>query len=90
MRVADYIGKEATHPSLGKVRCDSAPKGSKTQIEVTCIQRGKGWNEDTETYERYFVGNYPQEDGFRSLRWRFTNRDQYGFKDIVHIKTLSL
>ena len=90
MRVSDFIGKQCIHDTLGKVRVDSAPPRSKTQVEITVLQRGKGWDEFSETYKRYFVGSYLQKEGFRSLRWGFTNIDNYGDKDEVSIETLNL
>tara|TARA_R110000737_G_C14624761_1_gene494629 strand:- start:46765 stop:47043 length:279 start_codon:yes stop_codon:yes gene_type:complete len=88
MKVKDFVGSEAIHDSYGLVFVDSAPARSKTQVDITVLQRGKGWNEATEQYRRYFVGSYLQKDGSRSLRWAFTNTDEYGIKDQVHINTL--
>jgi len=89
MKVADFVGDYATHKDYGKVFVDSAPPRSKAMVDITVVQRGKGWNEATERYEKYFVGSYLQRDGNRSLRWGFTNKDEYGQKDLVHINSLS-
>lgn len=90
MKVTDYIGKKAVHKDLGEVLVVSAPPKSKKRVNIKVIQRGKGWDENTNSYKRYFVGSFLQEDGSRSLRWRFTNRDQYGYEDQVSVDTLSI
>lgn len=90
MRVADYVGKYAIHEHYGEVFVDDAPPRSKAMVNITVTQRGRGWNESTETYERYKDTVILQEDGSRSLRWRTTHTDEYGTKDQVHIKSLTI
>lgn len=90
MRPKDFVGEFAIHEHYGRVFVDSAPPRSKAMVNITCKQRGKGWHEPSETYRRYFIGAFLMEDGSRSLRWGFTNRDEYGEKDTVHINTLTL
>ncbi len=90
MRVADFVGKEAIHKDYGRVFVDSAPKGSKAKVNITVIQRGKGWNDITQEYERYQLPTIWNGDGTRNLRWKYTNKDEYGVKDQVHIKELQL
>jgi hypothetical protein len=90
MRVVDYVGKEVRHIHYGRVTVVDAPPRSKAMVNIRVLQRGKGWDEISETYKRYYVGSYLQQDGFRSLRWGFTNNDEYGIKDTVHINTLEL
>lgn len=90
-KVKDFIGKEAIHDDLGRVFVDGAPKGSKAMVDITCIQRGPGWDDATQEYKRYkLTTGYDPKTGDRSLRWKVTNNDEYGFKDRVHIKTLKL
>lgn len=89
MKVADFVGDYAMHKTYGKVFVDSAPPRSKAMVNITVVQRGKGWNEATERYEKYKIGAFLQEDGSRSLQWGYTHRDEYGIKDITHIKSLS-
>lgn len=89
MRVKDFVGDYAIHKDYGRVFVDDAPPRSKAMVNITVVQRGVGWNEATEAYEKVFLGSFLQEDGSRSLRWGFTNNDEYGTKDQVHIKSLS-
>lgn len=90
MTAKDYVGKEADHPYYGRVVVTGRPKRSKAMVEIRCIQRGPGWDELEQRYKKFFVGSSLQEDGNRSLRWRITNRDQYGEKETVHIESLTL
>ena len=91
MRVADFLQKYAVHKDLGKVFVESAPPRSKAMVNIMVVQRGPGWNDATETYERYKeTTGYDPSTGQRSLRWGFTNRDEYGQEDQVHIKDLEL
>lgn len=90
MTAKDYVGKEADHPYYGKVVVTGRPKRSKAMVEIRCIQRGPGWDDINQKYKKYFVGSYLQKDGSRSLRWGFTNTDQYGTEDTVHIESLTL
>tara|TARA_R110002074_G_scaffold189465_2_gene355226 strand:+ start:828 stop:1109 length:282 start_codon:yes stop_codon:yes gene_type:complete len=88
--LTDLIGKYAIHPHYGEVFVDSAPKRSRVMLNITVTQRGKGWNDAIDKYERYMDSSRLQEDGSRSLRWKTTRRDEYGVKDTVHVKTLTL
>lgn len=88
MKVADFIGDYAIHEYYGRVFVESAPPRSKAMVNIVVKQRGKGWKENIEQYVRYFVGSYLQKDGCRTLRWDITRRDDYGVKDLVHIKSL--
>lgn len=91
MKVKDYVGKEAIHKDYGRVLVVSAPPKSKTTVDIKVIQRGKGWNDATEQYERYReTTGFDPKTGERSLRWGFTNRDEYGVEDQCHIKELEL
>ena len=90
MRPKDFVGEQAIHEYYGLVRVDSAPPRSKAMVNITVLQRGKGWDEFSQTYKRYFVGSTLQKDGNRSLMWSFTQRDEYGTKDTVHIDTLEI
>lgn len=74
-----FIGKEYNHTTGGKIIVDSVYKNSSVLVNVTFLERGKGWNEKTQS----FTGHK------NSIGWmRGENRD-YLKKDIVHIKTLS-
>lgn len=90
MVVKDFIGKFANHNTLGRVYVDSAPKGSKKLVNIVVKQRGRGWDEITQSYKRFFIGAFLQKDGNRSLRWGFTTSDQFGHEDTVRIDTLKL
>lgn len=89
MKVVDFVGNPAKHEYYGEVFVDSAPPRSKAMVNITVTQRGEGWNESIKRYEKYFIGSRLQKDGSRSLRWGFTNKDEYGKQDQVHIKSLS-
>lgn len=90
MTAKDYVDKHATHPYYGKVLVTGRPHGARSMVHIKCVQKGPGWNESKGEYERYRVGVYLQKDGSRSLRWGFTNTDQYGIEDTVHIDSLTL
>ena len=77
-------GLEATHKDLGKVVMTSRVDGSRTLVNVRCIQRGKGWDESRQQYRR--VTTMKNGTVTRTL----TRRDEYGHEDTVHIKELEL
>jgi hypothetical protein len=89
MKVSDFVGNYALHEHYGRVFVDGSPPKSKAMVDITVKQRGRGWDEPTETYRRFFIGSSLKSDGSRSLRWGFTHKDDYGTKDQVNIKTLS-
>lgn len=88
MKVKDFVGELAIHDTYGKVFVDSAPPRSKAMVNITVVQRGKGWNDATERYEKYKMITIWHSDGSRTLRWGYTNRDEHGMKDTVHINSL--
>lgn len=88
MKISDFIGDYAIHDHYGKVFVIDAPKRSRAMVNIKVVERGPGWNEAKNQYERFFIGATLQRDGSRSLRWGFTNKDEYGVKETVHIKTL--
>lgn len=90
MKVKDFVGKQAIHSTYGKVWVDSAPPRSKAMVNITVTQRGKGWNDAREIYEKYRDLTLWHANGSRTLRWGYTNRDEYGVKDQVHIKSLTI
>lgn len=92
MKVKDFIGKYATHDFYGEVFVESAPKGSKVMVNVTVTQRGKGWDDATETYRKYKeVKLNPDEcPGAKTIVFHKTKTDYYGTKEQVHIKTLKI
>lgn len=87
-KVKDFVGKNAIHPHYGLVSVDSAPPRSKAMVNITCIQRGKGWSEETERYGKYKMLTIWHSDGSRTLRWGYTHHDIHGTKDTVHINSL--
>tara|TARA_R110000772_G_scaffold50518_2_gene116101 strand:+ start:3195 stop:3473 length:279 start_codon:yes stop_codon:yes gene_type:complete len=90
MKVADFIGQYAIHYHYGKVIVNDAPKRSKAMVNITVLQRGKGWNGVTDMYEIYKLPTVLYADGSRSIRRRLTHTDEYGIKDTVHIKSLTI
>ena len=90
MRVKDYIrAGKAIHKDYGLVRVLGAKTGAKTMVDIECIQRGKGWNEAAERYEIYRECTLWSPEG-RTIRRGFTQRDEYGKQDTVHIKDLKV
>lgn len=90
MRVKDFVGKYAIHKDYGRVFVEDAPKRSKVLVNIMVVQRGKGWDEATETYKKYKNLTKWNGDGTRTLSWGYTHRDEYGIKDQVRIETLKL
>ena len=84
MKPKQLQGKEVTHDHLGKCLVTNVPKGSKTKVEVVCIDRGKGWDEIKEEYigfTRWFKDH---------TIWQRGQNYQYGHKDVVHVNSLTL
>ncbi|WZE63547.1 hypothetical protein PANI_CDS0027 [Maribacter phage Panino] len=90
MKSSDFVGEYAIHKDYGLVFVDNSPKGSKKMVNITVKQRGKGWNEETQSYRKYFVGSFLQPDHSRSLQWGFTSKDEFGIEDKVHIDSLTI
>lgn len=88
MTVNDYIGKEFTHPALGKVIVDSRVEGSRTLVNVTCIDKGAGWNEKKQAYTGVTTHGKDHK-GQKTTSWVRGENKQYLDKDQVHIKTLN-
>ena len=88
MKAKDVLHKEVISEHYGKVYVENIPKGKTSVVEVKVLQRGKGWNDDINQYLKYKRPSVLQEDGSISLQWGYTHNDEYGKKDIVHIKTL--
>ena len=83
-----FIGKVAKHTILGKVTVDSAVDKSRVNVNVTCIDRGIGYDEISGTYKG--VKKSGISGGVRVSRWSRGENKQFGHKDVVHIKTLEL
>lgn len=73
-----YVGKVLKHPDLGNVTVDSTHEGSRVLVDVSVIDRGKGWNEIKQTYTGHK----------NSVGWMRGENRQFGHKDVVHINTL--
>jgi len=74
----ELIGKTFTHPQLNLVIVDGVVTGSRTKVNITVLDKGKGWNEKTQSYKGYK----------NSVGWMRGENRQYLFKDTVHIKDL--
>lgn len=83
-----YVGNTYTHPELGKVIVDSKVENSRTKLNVTCIDRGEGWNEIKEIYVGVKTHGIDHE-GKKTSTWKRGENKQYGFKDEVHYNTLN-
>jgi hypothetical protein len=73
------VGKVKTHATLGKVTVDSINNGSRVMVNITVIDRGKGYDEVSGTYKGVRI---------RTGWYRGENR-QFGHKDTAHIKELN-
>jgi len=73
------VGKIKKHQVLGKVCVDRVHAQTRTKVEVTVLDRGKGYNEIKETYTGVKV-----KKGW----YRGENRE-YGTKHVVHINELN-
>ena len=76
MKTKNYVGKTFAHSDLGLVIVDNTV--SRVKVEVTCIDRGKGWNEFKERYVGYT----------NKIGWMRGENRQYLHKDVVHINSL--
>jgi hypothetical protein len=78
MSLSEKIGKRFTHDTLGKVQVVAVVEKSRTKVQVSILDRGKGYNKKTKKYS-----------GVRnSVGWYRGQNRQYGNVDEVHIKTL--
>jgi len=76
MKTKKYVGKTFTHPDLGLIIVDSI--ASRVKVNITCIDRGKGWNEIKQRHT-----------GCKnSVGWMRGENKQYLHTDIVHINSL--
>ena len=74
MLLKDYIGKTYNHPTMVKVYVNGVVTGSRTMLEVTITDRGKGWDWRTQSYK-----------GWKNrVGWMRGENRQYGFKDTCH------
>lgn len=72
------IGKTCTHPNLKLVTVDGVHENSRVLVDVTVIDRGKGYNDIKQRYTGIRI----------STGWyRGENRD-FGNKDFVHHHSL--
>ena len=80
------IGKVKNHNILGKVTVDSAVDKSRVMVNVTVIDRGKGYDEISGTYKG--VKRSGVSGGVRVCGWERGENRQFGHKDVAHIKDL--
>ncbi len=92
-KIQSFIGKDAIHKTLGLVQVISRIAGSRTKVNIRCIQHADGWDEDAQMYTRIKV--YARYQGTDRLSKKFQYRtntsanDQYGFEDFCHINDLT-
>lgn len=72
------VGKIKTHPQFGKVSVDRVHGKTRTKVEVTVLNRGKGYDEIKDKY----VG-VKSKGG-----WSRSENREYGSTQIVHINEL--
>lgn len=74
-----FVGKIKSHPVLGKVSVNRVHAETRTKVEVTCLDRGKGWCEITEKYK-----------GVKCKSGWFRGENKgFGTKHVVHINELT-
>lgn len=78
------IGKTMISLGLGRVTVDSAIKNSRTAVNVTCIDRGEGWDEKTQSYKGVKT-NYRNGE---AVGWSRGENRHFGQTFEVHIDTL--
>lgn len=95
-KINSYIGKSATHKILGLVKVLARVGKSVTIVEIECLQRAKGWDENSNSYKpiRAFKPNRNEkgvEVGKTFIqRTNTDSNSEYGLKDVSHIKDLIL
>lgn len=91
MSIKKHINKEATHSELGRVTIISVPPKSRTRLNIRVLQRGKGWDEPSQTYRpvKRVRLNPDAGPGAKSIFWDLCRRDQYNHEDEVHIDELT-
>lgn len=73
-----FVGKIKIHDTLGKVSVDSVHNNSRVLVNITIMDRGKGYNEISGTYK-----------GVRTKTgWYRCQNREFGNKDVTHIKHL--
>lgn len=77
-RIEKIIGKKMTHSQLGKVQVKSRKPNSRVIVIVEVIDRGKGWDEKTQTYKGHK----------NSVGWMRGENRHFGCTDEVHINSL--
>lgn len=88
MTINDYVGKTFHHIELGNVIVDSRVEGSRTLVNVTSLDKGKGWNEKKQAYTGVTTHGKDHK-GRKTTSWVRGENRQYLDKDQVHIKTLN-
>lgn len=73
-----YIGKIYKHVSLGQVSVDSVHEGSRVFVNVTILNRGRGFDQSKNRY----VGIRTRTGWYRG------QNKEFGQKDVAHIKDL--
>ena len=82
-RNARLVGQQMIHDDLGLVEVLATVPGSFTKVQIRCIQRGRGWNEAAQRYERMKL---PADK--LGIFYTITQRDEYGHEDVAHVETL--
>ena len=80
MEIKTNIGKRFTHDDLGNVEVVDVVEKSRTKVLVSILDKGKGYNERTNTYKGHT----------NSVGWMRGENREYANVDEVHIKTLTL
>jgi hypothetical protein len=82
-RNARLVGQTVIHKDLGRCIVTGTVPGSFTKCEIRCIQRGRGWNEAKQRYEKYTL---PADK--LGIFYSITRRDEYGHEDVAHVDDL--
>ncbi len=81
-----FTGDKMQHETLGLVRVKRPVAGSFTKVKIEVIDRGPGWNPETESYTG--VKKSHTENGEKSFSWMRGQNYQFGDVDNVHVNTL--
>ena len=79
MELKKHIGKTFLHQTMVQVFVDSVVQGSRTQLNVTVTDKGKGWDEQSQSYKGHT----------NSVGWMRGENKDFGNKDICHKNELT-
>lgn len=79
MNTKNLIGQIMNHLDLGKVKVVSCINRSRTLVEVEILDKGKGWDEQSQSYKGHT----------NKIGWMRGENRECGNLDVVHRKELT-